>query len=100
MVVQIIFGLIEHQRFVAVCQQEGQHGRRTLPGGSLTYGLKVLTIALAAVFHLQTVFGKPAQNVIDEFRALVGFRFQELIKPASKLRTPTTCLRQPLFLRP
>ena len=74
-VIQVIFWLVEHQWLVAVRQQEGQHGRRALPGGRLADGLKVLPVSFAAVLDLQTVFGESAQDVIGELRALAGFRF-------------------------
>ena len=32
MIVQVVLGLVEHQRLAAVRQQECQHGGRALPG--------------------------------------------------------------------
>ncbi len=91
-VIQVIFWLVEHQWLIAMRQQEGQHGRCPLPSGRLTDGLKVPPVPLTAVLHLQTVFGEPTQNVIDKFRALASFRFQEFIEPVTKLRLPATGL--------
>ncbi len=97
MVVQIVFGLVQNQQFVAMRQQKGQHRGSALPGRGLANGLKVSTIPFAAVLHLQTIFGKPAQNMVGKLGAFVGFGFEEFIEPGAKFPVATTGLRQLLF---
>ena len=62
-------------------QQERQHRRSSLACRSLSDGLKVSPVSLAAVLHLKAILRKPAEDVIDELWALVGFGFQELVEP-------------------
>ena len=84
-VVQIVLRLIEHQRFVAVRQQERQHRRGAFAGGRLADRTKAGAVAARAVFHHQVVFREPGEHLVEQLRLPVELALEVVVEVAAEV---------------